>query len=426
MEINYISKGRENMNDRKYCRNSNSVLWGVMAYAVLVVGISASALSAQTTWTTVAFNSCTSAELRGIVYGNGEYVVVGDSGTILTSPNGSTWTKQTSGIDRELYSIAWGNNLFVAVADAGIILTSPNGTTWTLQASGTTNWLHAVIWANDQFIVVGGNSTILTSPNGTTWTNYVSPCTCDLLGIAYGGQPATYVAVGGYMTPSILTSTNGISWNTQTTSATSHMLNAVTWNGIVFAAVGDSGTILTSPDGATWTSHVAGTAGLLSDIVWLANQFVIVGHEGMGICGPILTSPTGIAWTGRISSTTQWLYGVGWGDNLFVAVGTDGTIITSPTAATGIVTIASPSQNQEAVRISGSVANYKLAAAGHVSMKLFDFQGRLVSVLLDREQAAGAYTQSIRPPGANLPFGKYIVDLKIDEASLEQPVFLGQ
>ncbi len=414
------------MDNLKYCNNPNPVSQGFIMHALLLVGITASALLAQTTWTTVAFNSCTSAELRGIVYGDGEYVAVGDSGTILTSPNGSSWTKQTSGTDRELYSIAWGNNRFVAVADSGVILSSPDGTSWTLQTSGTTNWLHAVIWANNQFIVVGGNSTIVTSPNGTSWTNHVSPCTCDLLGIAYGGQPATYVAVGGYITPSIFTSTNGITWTTQTTSATSHMLNAVTWNGSVFAAVGDSGTILTSPDGATWTSQISGTMGLLSDIVWSANQFVIVGHEGAGIFGPVLTSPTGIAWTGRISPTTQWLYSIAWGNNLFVAVGTDGTIITSPSVAAGVVTIASPSQNQETVRIFGSLANYKLATSGHVSMKLFDFQGRLVSVLFDREQVAGAYTQSIRPRGMNLPFGKYIIDFKIDEASLEQPVFLGQ
>ena len=399
----------------------------ICSRALLLMSFLAVACSAQITWRTVATTSCPSAELRGVVYGNGQFAAVGDSGLILTSSNGTMWMKQTSGITAELYCVVWGDHLFVAAGDSGVILTSPDGITWSRTMSGTTNRLKGALWAGNQFIIVGGNGTILTSTNGTSWTSQTSPCSCDLEGIAYGAQPGIYVAVGGYPSPLILTSPNGITWSNNTPMAASHLLNAVAWNGSVFTAIGTGGTILTSPDGITsWTSQTSGDTAMLSGIIWADNQFVIVGHEGVGIFGPILTSPTGIAWTGRTSSTTQWLYSVAYGNNLFVAVGTDGTIITSGAAPTGIANASSQMLRKGAVRIDAGQVDYSLAAASNVSMKLFTIQGRLVKVLLNREQTAGTYSQDIRHAGFNLPVGKYILAFKTNETSLERPIFIGQ
>lgn len=56
------------------------------------------------------------------------------------------------------------------------------------------------------------------------------------------------------------------------------------WSGDQFVAVGQvgpgGGTILTSPDGVTWTSRTSGTPNYLQDIAWLGNQFVAVGDGG--------------------------------------------------------------------------------------------------------------------------------------------------
>jgi hypothetical protein len=387
-----------------------------------MLGIFAASASAQATWTTVP----AWGELRSIVYGDSEFVVVGAGGIVLTSPNGATWTIQTSGTTRELYSVAWGDNLFVAVGDSGTILTSSNGTSWKVYSAGTANWLHGVLWADNQFIAVGGNGTVVTSPDGIAWTSRASGTTSDFLGITFGGASGKFVAVGGYLSPAIFTSSNGIAWAGVTTSATPYMLNEVAWNGTSFVAIGDSGAIITSADGSTWTSQVSGTTGTLADVIWAAGQFVIVGHEGIGVFGPILTSPTGITWTARTSSTTQWLYGVTWGNSLFVAVGTEGTIITSPATQSGVLSALPSPFKRAAVRIEGDHADYALASAGHVSMRLFDFQGRLVDVLLDADQPAGAYSRSIRPAGANRSFGKYILSFKTGGTSLDRPVFLGQ
>jgi hypothetical protein len=52
-----------------------------------------------------------------------------------------------------------------------------------------------------------------------------------------------------------------------------------------FAAVGLNGTIVTSPDGITWTARASGTANDLRGIAWSGTQFAAVGDHGI-----ILTS----------------------------------------------------------------------------------------------------------------------------------------
>ena len=53
----------------------------------------------------------------------------------------------------------------------------------------------------------------------------------------------------------ILTSSDGASWTVRN-SGTRNTINAATYNGVQFIAVGDNGTFLTSSDGTTWTINV--------------------------------------------------------------------------------------------------------------------------------------------------------------------------
>lgn len=140
-----------------------------------------------------------------------------------------------------------------------------------------------------------------------------------------------------------------------------------------FVAVGNSGTILTSPDGApdTWTAQDSGTNEWLYAIEWVPSEskYVTVGnnrtiltgsgsnwssqptpgpytflyavaHHGnvyvaVGSSGSILYSTDGGAtWRDDVSvpwstSTPPWLNDVAWADGKFIAVGAEGTVITS-------------------------------------------------------------------------------------------------
>ena len=73
----------------------------------------------------------------------------------------------------------------------------------------------------------------------------------------------------------------------------------------MFVTVGDSGTILTSPDGTSWTKRTSGTSEYLFGVTYGNGLFVTVGNSGT-----ILTSTDGTTWTSKTSGTTQNLWGV--------------------------------------------------------------------------------------------------------------------
>jgi len=103
----------------------------------------------------------------------------------------------------------------------------------------------------------------------------------------------------------------------------------------LFVVVGDNGTILTSPDGTTWTQRTSppgpfGARVHLYDVTYGNGLFVTVGGDN----GTILTSPDGTTWAKRNSGTSNDLYGVTYGNGLFVTVGEYGTFLTSPDGTT--------------------------------------------------------------------------------------------
>ena len=101
--------------------------------------------------------------------------------------------------------------------------------------------------------------------------------------------------------------------------------DGITYTTVTFVAVGDSGTILTSPDGITWDNMTSGTSNTLYGITYANSTFVAVGESGT-----ILTSSdNGASWDNRTSGSVNRLQGVTFGNNNFVAVGRSGTILTS-------------------------------------------------------------------------------------------------
>ncbi len=139
------------------------------------------------------------------------------------------------------------------------------------------------------------------------------------------------VAVGNVGT--ILTSPTSVTW-TSRTSGTDIILYGVAWSGTQFISVGASGTILTSPDGLTWTPRPSGIANALKGITCSNTQCAAVGSS------IILTSPDGITWTSRPLTTgpvNLFLNAVTWSGTKFLAAGA-GTVGGQP----GIVFATSP------------------------------------------------------------------------------------
>lgn len=132
----------------------------------------------------------------------------------------------------------------------------------------------------------------------------------------------TYVAVGE--SGIILTSATGSSWSSET-SPTSSTLHAVAQGDGKLVAVGAGGTILTSVDGDTWEQQCPAGSGsgcpssttVLRGIAHNGSAWMAVGH-GMAI----LTSSDGSAWTARSTGSTNGdLYSVAARQGQWLAAG---------------------------------------------------------------------------------------------------------
>jgi len=179
-----------------------------------------------------------------------------NSRIILTSPDGITWTAQVLETKyKALRGVAYGNGLFVAVGGEGIILTSRDGINWSRERSVTGEWPNSITYADGRFIAVGGGGAVLISRDGVGWTQRTTGTGVVFKGIlrsvAYGN--GIFMAVGenigeysGTLYGIVRVSSDGINW-TELNPGTRRRLYAVTYGNNRFVAVGEKGTILTSP-----------------------------------------------------------------------------------------------------------------------------------------------------------------------------------
>ena len=172
------------------------------------------------------------------------------------------------------------------------------------------------------------------------WTAAESPTTQTLWGVASGDSVFVAVGEGG----TILTSPDGVAW-TARVSGTSRWLLAATWAPTVktFVVVGEAGTILTSPDGIAWTPRTSGTTQRLNSVAWSPKRFtypdvfLAVGESGTAVVSYDLAT-----WSLRSTGDSGWLRGISGGlTDGFVVTGHDGTILTSTDAGETFQRVAS-------------------------------------------------------------------------------------
>ncbi|MEN6460939.1 MAG: X2-like carbohydrate binding domain-containing protein [Syntrophomonas sp.] len=150
------------------------------------------------------------------------------------------------------------------------------------------------------------------------WCNPL-PIGNRLNSVVYGADRLMAVGNSG----AILSSPDGKVW-TEQESGIMNDLNDILWNGSQFVAIGYSGEIITSPDGKVWTKQNSGTTACLCCVAWDGNKYVVCGDSGV-----ILTSINGISWNQLSSKTDVLPTSVTYGGGKFVAVGYYGEIMTS-------------------------------------------------------------------------------------------------
>jgi hypothetical protein len=198
------------------------------------------------------------------------------------------------------FGIAYSPTLgmWAAVADGGIdpvmTATDPEGT-WTQQTATNVRW-RDITWdpVNEKFCAcsVSGTFRIMNSTDGFTWVNRSAATASTWFGIAYGN---------GYLVSCanarIQWSTNGgDTWTNVSTPAGDYRAVAYSPDLGMWAAVGNSGVIMTATDPTgTWTSRTADNPILGIDIQWEDGKFVA--SDFLSNINACIVSTDGITWT---------------------------------------------------------------------------------------------------------------------------------
>jgi hypothetical protein len=137
------------------------------------------------------------------------------------------------------------------------------------------------------------------------------------------GSNGLFVAVGQLGT--VVTSPDGVTWTVRNSGVASNLL-AVTYGPAGFLAVGVNGTILTSLNGVNWTQQNSGTSTTLEAATAGSGYYLVAGANAT-----VLTSYDGVNWTPRNVAATggQTFYGSGFINGRFDIVGAYGNILES-------------------------------------------------------------------------------------------------
>ena len=259
-------------------------------------------------------------------------VAVGDNGSIYTSADGVSWTNVPAGFGNWLTGVACDGARFVAVGESGFIATSPDGMVWKTVKSKTTKNLNWVAWQGNQFMAVGDNGLTLASADGTTWQTITTGAT-NLLYSATGSTNDWLVAGD-----SELWLKDAPSWSNQLSlalpsPAPNWTYYASAWstnstNAYVVCGASGMTVIGARTNGATaWRAPAQPVRSWLWQTARMPDYYLAVGNYGT-----ILSSPDGYAWSVEYvpsSITNAVLLGVGGSTNLQLAVGTQGTLLSA-------------------------------------------------------------------------------------------------
>lgn len=173
-----------------------------------------------------------------------------------------------------------------------------------------------------------GSVSVTATPRlaGASWSLGTSTGSYDLRGVTHGPAGSIFVAVGA--SGAMFSSTDGAAWKALATPLTpaNTSMNAAVYGGH-YVAAGEGGVVLLSSDGVAWTQQATPTT---KELYALATNGAD-GYVAVGADSAIIVSNGGSTWTvaGTVPSPASKLYAVTYGKGKFVAVGAGGILLTS-------------------------------------------------------------------------------------------------
>ncbi len=152
-----------------------------------------------------------------------------------------------------------------------------------------------------------------------SWSPVISPVTQNLWGVARGG--GQFVAVGENGT--LISSPDGLAWASRTSGLPDTWLVSAAYGDGIWVVVGDRGRLLTSTDLATWYLRASGTAARLNGVAYGGGRWMIVAESG-----EVLTSTDAAAWT-TLRPSSDRLHGIVHAYGQFAITGDNGLVRTT-------------------------------------------------------------------------------------------------
>ncbi len=371
----------------------------------------------------------------------------GDSGTILvTTDGGVLWSPQTSPVDFPIVDLqmvdtqrGWALAQELPAPPlweygSTLLRTTDGGASWFVQSTFDDLFVHALAFTGATNGCIGGEQGYLawTSDGGATWTDAVVDSAASAhwpvqeiefhtptYGLATGGQ---YDVTGNVWR----TTDGGHTWAHQRVAGEPffgiHFLDSLE----VVVVGGDldygAGMVQTSTGGASWTYTYLGIWGRASAVSFRTQT---EGWAPLGFAGTLMkTRDAGDRWTEHPSPDDTPMHDVVFTSPVTgLMAGNGGTIlhwvgdVTSadpapPAAAVGgLRLVAAPNPFAARTRVE-----FRVPAAGRVSLTLYDVLGREVARVVDDEPLPGG-THSRDLDAAALPAGVYFGKLRAGDAS---------
>ncbi|KAF6252155.1 hypothetical protein COO60DRAFT_1644280 [Scenedesmus sp. NREL 46B-D3] len=249
-----------------------------------------------------SFNTCRSVcwapELSLLVAGDDSNV------SVLTSSDfGLTWTSREAGVMLGIAGICWAPELsmLVVLKTFDPPVTSSDCVTWVTRTIPQTNWA-GVCWAPELCMFAacgGGDAKVMTSSNGIAWTLATNPVgsSSGMSCICWSPGLGLFCAAG---TDQGMTSPNGTTWTLFALPAEAGQCTAMCWSAelAMFCAVTDTGKVLTSSTGSSFSSFDT-PATQLAGVVWAKELSMFCAVPSSSNSASMLTSHDGTTWATR-------------------------------------------------------------------------------------------------------------------------------
>ncbi len=188
--------------------------------------------------------------------------------------------------------------------------------TWTLQSTGTTGDLQDVVWGQGRFVAAEYWGGVFTSWDGVAWSNVGKPSAFESQPrLAFGNQ--VFVMAGkktNVAAAQISYSADARIWKSATFPAGVPVIQEVAFGNGKFLAVADSGSVLSSADGITWSLITVAGSPNFRHITWDGSVWVAVAMNAAQSRPEVVwTSLDGISWSqhNSLGFDVNRIYGIG-------------------------------------------------------------------------------------------------------------------